>query len=260
MPGLFDLDGKVALVTGSSRGIGLAIATRLAEQGALVVISSRKADACEAAAATINAAYPTQRAIAIAANISSKSDLERLVEKTRAAYGRIDVLISNAATNIHFGPGRAISDEVFRKTLENNLLSTHWLVNLVAPEMIARRDGVVIIVSSIGALRGSATLGVYNISKAADLQLARNLAVELGPYNVRTNCVVPGLIKTDFSRALWSDPDNLAAALDGLPLGRIGEADEVAGAVVFLASAAARYVNGETIVVDGGLTVTARGI
>jgi NAD(P)-dependent dehydrogenase (short-subunit alcohol dehydrogenase family) len=258
--GLFDLAGKVALVTGSSRGIGRAIATRLAEQGARVVVSSRKVDACEATVADINATFGPGHAIAVAANISRKDDLQRLVEATRRALGRIDILVSNAATNVHFGPMAEITDEAFRKIFENNVLSTHWLVGMVSPEMIARREGVIIIVSSIGALRGSATLGAYNISKTADLQLARNLAVELGPYNIRTNCIVPGLIRTEFSRALWDNPENLAAALRGLPLGRIGEADDIAGAAVFLASPAGRYVNGEAIVVDGGLTVTAGGI
>jgi NAD(P)-dependent dehydrogenase (short-subunit alcohol dehydrogenase family) len=144
--------------------------------------------------------------------------------------------------------------------LENNLLSTHWLVSMVAPEMIERREGAIIIVSSIGGLRGSATLGAYNISKAADLQLMRNLAVELGPHNIRTNCIAPGLIKTNFSRALWEDEANLASALKSLPLGRIGEPDDIAGAAVFLASNAGRYVNGATIVIDGGLTISAAGI
>ena len=259
MNGLFDLEGKVAVVTGSSRGIGRAIATRLAEQGARVVISSRKAEACETVAATINSARSPGRAIALPASISSRSDLQQLVRGTHQAFGKIDILVCNAATNIHFGAMSAITDDAFRKILENNLLSTHWLISMVAPEMIERREGAIIIISSIGGLRGSATLGAYNISKAADLQLMRNLAVELGPHNIRTNCIVPGLIRTNFSRALWEDEANLASALRSLPLGCIGEPDDIAGAAVFLASNAGRYVNGESIVIDGGLTISATG-
>jgi NAD(P)-dependent dehydrogenase (short-subunit alcohol dehydrogenase family) len=259
MSGPFDLTGKVALITGSSRGIGRAIALRMVEQGARVVISSRKMNACETVALAINADYPGH-AIAVSANISSKEDLTQLVAETHNAFGKIDVLVSNAASNIHFGTLADVSDDVFRKTLESNLLSTHWLVGMVAKGMIERRDGSIIIVSSVGGLRGSKNLGVYNITKAADLQLARNLAVELGPHNIRTNCIAPGLVKTDFSRALWNDPANLANALRAIPLARIAEADDIAGAALFLASAAGRYVNGETIVVDGGLTVAAAGI
>jgi NAD(P)-dependent dehydrogenase (short-subunit alcohol dehydrogenase family) len=259
MSHLFDLDGKVAIITGSSRGIGRAIALRMAEHGARVAISSRKMAACEAVAKAINADHPG-RAIAVRANIASKEDLAHLVAETQKAFGKIDVLVSNAASNVHFGPMAGISDDAFRKTLDNNLLSAHWLVGMVAPGMIERRDGSIIIVSSVGGLRGSKNIGVYNITKAADLQLARNLAVELGPHNIRTNCIAPGLVKTDFSRALWDDPENLANALRVIPLGRIAEADDIAGAAVFLASAAGRYVNGETIVVDGGLTVAAAGI
>jgi len=256
---LYDLSGKVAIITGSSRGIGRAVAMRLAEHGARVVISSRKEAACQAVADEINAGHPGS-AIAIAANISSKSDLERLVAGTRNAFGAIGILVCNAATNIHYGPMAEIGDDAFRKTLENNLLSNHWLVQIVAPDMIARNDGAIVIISSVGGVRGSRMLGAYNITKAADIQLARNLAVEYGPHNVRVNCIAPGLIKTDFSRALWSDPDNLATALRALPLGRMGDPDDVAGTAVFLASPAGRYVTGETIVVDGGLTVTAAGI
>jgi NAD(P)-dependent dehydrogenase (short-subunit alcohol dehydrogenase family) len=259
MPELFDLTGKVALITGSSRGIGRAIAVRMAEQGARVVISSRKMNACETVAQAINSDHPG-RAIAVRANVSYKEDLAQLVAETQSAFGKIDVLVSNAASNIHFGPMAGISDEVFRKTLETNLLATHWLVGMVAAGMIERQDGSIIIISSVGGLRGSANLGAYNITKAADLQLARNLAVELGPHNIRTNCIAPGLVKTDFSRALWDDPENLAGALRVIPLRRIAEADDIAGAALFLASAAGRYVNGETIVVDGGLTVAAAGI
>ncbi len=257
---LFDMNGKVAVITGSSRGIGKAIAMRLAEQGARVVISSRKLEACRAVVAEIEALHGPGRAIAIAASISSKVELTRLTTETHAQMGRIDTLICNAASNPHFGPMTAISDEQFRKILENNILSNHWLIQLVAPQMIERRDGAIIIVSSIGGLMGSPVIGAYNVSKAADLQLARNYAVEFGRYNVRVNCICPGLIKTDFARALWENPDTLQAASSATPLARIGDPDDIAGAAVFLASAAGRFVTGQALVVDGGVTITTGGL
>lgn len=252
---LFDLSGKGAIVTGSSRGIGRAIAERLVEHGARVAVSSRKAEACEAAAQEINARYGPDRAIAAPANISSKEALRELVDATLAAFGRVDVLVCNAATNPYFGPLGGIDDAQFLKTLSNNVVSNHWLIQMVAPQMLERRDGSIIIISSIGGMRGSPVLGAYNISKAADFQLARNLAVEFGPSNVRVNCIAPGLIQTDFARALWEDPELLRSSTAGTPLGRIGQPDEIAGAAVFLASAAGSYVTGQAIVADGGATI-----
>lgn len=259
MTALFDLTGKNAIVTGATRGIGQAIAEALAAHGANVVISSRRAEACEAAAAAINA-RSGGRAIPIAASIASKTDLQRLVDGGRKAFGPIDILICNAATNPYYGPMLAITDEQFEKVLRNNILSAHWLAQLVTPEMIQRRDGAIVLISSVGAYRGSSTIGAYNLSKAADLQLARNLAVELGPHNVRVNCIAPGLIRTHFSRALWENEANAGKAVEGIPLKRLGDAQDVAGAAVFLASAAGRYVTGQSIVVDGGATVTIGGI
>jgi NAD(P)-dependent dehydrogenase (short-subunit alcohol dehydrogenase family) len=253
---LFDLNGKVALVTGSSRGIGRAIVERMAEQGAQVVVSSRNIESCREVADGINAKYGEGRAIAIAANISSKEQLTRLVDETIRAFGQIHVLVCNAASNPHYGPMHTISDEQLRKILDNNIVSNHWLVTMVTPQMIARRDGSIIIVSSIGGLRGSPVIGTYCISKAADLQLARNLAVELGPHNVRINCIAPGLIRTDFARALWEDAENLKERNARTPLGRIGEPDEIAGAAVLLASPAGSYMTGQTIVIDGGVTIS----
>ena len=252
---LFDLTGKVAIVTGSSRGIGRASAEQLAAQGARVVISSRKQDACDTVAAAINARHGEGTAIAIAASISAKEALQELVDKTRAAFGQIDILVCNAASNPYYGPLASISDEQFRKILDNNILSNHWLIQMVAPDMRARRDGAIIIVSSIGGLRGSPMIGAYNVSKAADFQLARNYAVEYGPDNVRVNCIAPGLIKTDFARALWDTPEAEERSSKHTPLRRLGEPDDIAGAVVFLASAAGRYVTGQGIVVDGGVTI-----
>jgi NAD(P)-dependent dehydrogenase (short-subunit alcohol dehydrogenase family) len=252
---LFSLSGKVAVITGSSRGIGKAIAERLAEAGAQVVISSRKAEACAAVVEAINSARGRQAAIAIPANISRKEELQHLVQETNRQLGKIDVLVCNAASNPYYGPLANIEDDQFRKILENNILANHWLINVTVPQMIERKDGSIIIVSSIGGLRGSPVLGAYCVSKAADLQLARNLAVEYGRHNVRVNCIAPGLIKTDFARALWENPETLKRATSGAPLGRIGEPDEIAGAAVFLASRAGSFVTGQTIVVDGGATI-----
>jgi len=252
---LFSLNGKVAVITGSSRGIGKAIAERMAEQGARVVISSRKAEACADVAATINARFGAGSATAIPANISSKQDLQQLVAQSTAALGKIDILVCNAASNPYYGPLAGIEDDQFRKILENNVIANHWLINFVAPQMIERKDGAIIIVSSIGGLRGSPVIGAYNISKAADFQLARNLAVEYGPHNVRVNCIAPGLIKTDFAKALWEDPALLERRTSTTPLRRIGEPDEIAGAAIFLASQAGSFVTGQAIVVDGGVTI-----
>ena len=252
---LFDLSGKVAIITGSSRGIGRAIAVRMAEQGARVVVSSRKEAACLEVVAEIEAAHGAGRAIAIPANISSKEDLQRLVDETNKAFGQVDILVCNAASNPYYGPLAGIADDQFRKILENNVLANHWLINMVAPQMIERKDGAIIIVSSIGGLRGSPVIGAYNVSKAADMQLARNLAVEFGPHNVRVNCIAPGLIKTDFARALWEDPARLKEVNERAPLRRIGDPDEIAGTAIYLASRAGSFVTGQSIVVDGGVTI-----
>ena len=251
---LFDLTGKVAVITGSSRGIGKAIAERMAQHGAKVTISSRKAGPCEEVAGAINAEHGEGTAIAVPANISSKEDLQRLVDETRAAFGKIDIVVCNAASNPYFGPLAGIADDQFRKILDNNIIANNWLISMVSPEMEARKDGAVIIISSIGGLRGNAVIGAYNISKAADFQLARNLAHELGPHGIRVNCIAPGLIKTDFAKALWDNPEILKRSTEAVPLRRIGEPDEIAGAAVFLASAAGTFMTGQAIVVDGGAT------
>jgi NAD(P)-dependent dehydrogenase (short-subunit alcohol dehydrogenase family) len=251
---LFDLTGKVAVITGSSRGIGRAIAEAMADQGAKVVISSRKEEACREAAEAINARHGEERAIVVPASISSKEQLQKLVDETRARLGKIDILVCNAASNPYYGPMGGISDDQFRKILENNVIANHWLIQMVAPEMIERREGSIVIVSSIGGLKASAVIGAYNISKAADFQLARNLAAEFGPHQVRVNCIAPGLIRTDFAKALWEDPNTLQAVTAHTPLQRIGEPEEIAGAAVFLASPASTYVTGQAIVVDGGST------
>ncbi len=251
---LFDLTGKVAVITGSSRGIGKAIAERMAQHGAKVTISSRKAGPCEEVAAEINAKYPGA-AIAVPANISSKEDLQRLVDETRKAFGKVDIVVCNAASNPYYGPMIGIEDDQFRKILENNVIANHWLISMCIPEMKERGAGSVIIVSSIGGLRGSPVIGAYNVSKAADFQLARNLAHEYGPHGIRVNCIAPGLVKTDFAKALWSNPETLRRATDPVPLRRIGEPDEIAGAAVYLASDAGSFMTGQALVVDGGATI-----
>jgi NAD(P)-dependent dehydrogenase (short-subunit alcohol dehydrogenase family) len=255
MANLFDLTGKSAIITGSSRGIGKAIAHRLAEHGANVVISSRKADVCDAAVAEINDAVGRKAAIAIPCNIAAKEALQNLVDETTRAFGKIDILVCNAASNPYFGPMGDMADDQFNKILQNNIVSNHWLIQMAAPQMRARKDGSIILISSIGGLRGSAVLGAYAISKAADMQLTRNLAAEFGADNVRVNTIAPGLIQTDFARALWENPAILKAATERSPLGRIGQPDEIAGMAVFLAGQAGAFTTGQTFVIDGGQTV-----
>ena len=253
---LFDLNGKVAVITGSSRGIGKAIAEEMAVHGAKVVISSRKQEACDAVTAAINAKHGAGTALSVPANISSKESLQNLVNQTRQAFGRIDALVCNAASNPYYGPLGGISDEAFRKILDNNIVANHWLIGMVAPEMLARSAGSITIISSIGGLKGSTAIGAYCISKAADMELARCLADEFGPKGVRVNCIAPGLIRTDFAKALWENPDTLKRATAGASLKRIGEPHEIAGAAVFLASRAGAFTTGQTIVIDGGATTS----
>jgi len=242
-------------VTGSTKGIGEAIVHRLAEHGAKVVVSSRKADACDKVAADINKAQGKEVAVPIPCNINYKEQLQQLVAGTRQKWGKIDILICNAALNPYFGPQMEIPDEAFDKIMGANVRSNHWLCQLVLPEMVERKDGSIIIVSSVGGLRGSPVLGAYCISKAADFQLARNIAVEYGPLNIRANCIAPGLIKTDFAKALWDNPEILKRSTSGAPLRRIGDPDEIAGAAVFLASKAGAFMTGQAIVIDGGATI-----
>ncbi len=253
---LFDMTGKVVVITGSSRGIGKAIAEEMAVHGAKVVISSRKQDACEAVAAALNAKHGAGTAISVPANISSKESLAHLVLQTRQALGQIDTLVCNAASNPYYGPMAGISDEAFRKILDNNIVANHWLISMVAPEMLARGEGSITIVSSIGGLKGSTVIGAYCVSKAADMELARCLADEFGPRGVRVNCIAPGLIRTDFAKALWENPETLKRSTSVASLKRIGEPHEIAGAAVFLASRAGAFTTGQTLVIDGGATIS----
>ena len=250
---LFDLSGKVAVVTGSTKGIGKAIAERMAEQGARVVISSRNQDLCDDVATNI--VSKGGHAVGISCNINHKEQLESLVEKTNSVFGDIDVLVCNAALNPYFGPSQEIPDQAFDKVMHANIGSVHRLCQLVITNMKKLGGGSVVIISSIGGLKGSASLGAYAISKAADMQMARNLAVEWGPDNIRVNCIAPGLVKTDFARALWEDPKIYEATVANYPLRRIGEPDEIAGAAVFLASGAGSFTTVQTLVIDGRGTI-----
>jgi NAD(P)-dependent dehydrogenase (short-subunit alcohol dehydrogenase family) len=254
-PALFDLSGQTAVITGSSRGIGKAIAHRMAEHGANVVVSSRKADACDAAVAEINAAVGREAAVAIPANIADKASLQHLVDGALERFGRIDALVCNAASNPYFGPQAGITDDQFTKILQNNIVSNHWLIAMVAPAMRERKDGSITIISSVGGIKGSTVIGAYCISKAADMQLARNLAAEFGPDNVRVNCIAPGLVKTDFAKALWDNPDILKHSTAAAPLRRIGVPDEIAGMAVLMASKAGGFLTGQSVVIDGGVSV-----
>jgi NAD(P)-dependent dehydrogenase (short-subunit alcohol dehydrogenase family) len=251
---LFDLTGKIAVVTGSTRGIGKAIAEAMADFGAKVVVSSRKAPVCEEVAAGIRKSGG--EAIALPCNISRLDELDRLVQGTISQWGRIDILVCNAAVNPYFGPMAGVSEEAYDKIMSTNVKSNLWLCNKVLPGMAKRKDGVVIIVSSVGGLKGHDKLGIYGLSKAADFQLARNLAVEWGRYNIRANCLAPAIIRTDFARALWENPEIYKQAVSSYPLGRIGEPEEVAGAAVMLASKAGNFITGQAIVIDGGSTIS----
>lgn len=254
MDNLFDLSGKVAIVTGSTKGIGKAIAAQMAFHGANVVVSSRKEDACREVTDEINTSVGDGRgrAIPIPCHIGYKEQLNALVDETRRQLGKVDILVCNAAVNPFYGSMLDIPDSAFEKILDSNIKSNHWLCQLVLPEMIERKDGVIIIISSVGGLHGSAVLGTYGISKAADMQMARNIATEFGPHNIRANAIAPGLIRTDFARALWENPDTLKAATANAALRRIGEPEEIAGMAVFLASRAGSFMTGQTLSVDGG--------
>ncbi|MCY3813683.1 MAG: SDR family oxidoreductase [Gammaproteobacteria bacterium] len=249
---LFDLTGKVALLTGASKGMGLAMAEGLAEHGAKVVVSSRKLDQCEAACAEINATCGDGAATPIACNIGYKDQLEALVAETRDRLGSIDILVANAGINPFYGPMSEIPDSAFDKIMNSNVRSNHWLAHMVAPDMVANGGGSMMITSSTGAFNGSLTLGTYSISKLADIALVRNLALEYGPQGVRVNAICPGLIKTDFARALWDNDDAKRNAETQTPLRRLGESDDLKGIAVFLAAPASAYITGQAIAVCGG--------
>lgn len=252
MAPMFDLSGKVAVVTGSSRGIGRAIAIALASCRAKVVVTSRTSEACDSVVEEITADGGT--AIAVACNVSDKVHVSNLVKETQAQLGPIDILVCNAATNPVYGPMADLEDAAIEKIFATNVRSPVWLINMVAPHMAETGGGSIILLSSIAGLAGSKNIGAYAVSKAADAQLARNYAVELGPKNVRVNAIAPGLIRTDFAKALWEGEEGKAFA-ERTPLGRLGEPEDIAGVAVFLASDAAKFVTGQVIVADGGVTI-----
>ena len=251
---MFDLSGKVAVVTGGSRGIGRSICEQMAAHGAKVIVSSRKLPACEEVVKGIKA--KGGEATAVAASISDKAQLENLVAFARKTYGKIDIMVCNAASNPYFGPLTGLKEEVFLKIMQNNVMSNLWLMNMVGPEMAERKDGVFIIVSSIGGLVGSAHIAAYNMSKAADINLVKSLAMEWGKHNIRVNAIAPGLIQTDFAKALWDNPEIRKVSESKAALKRIGQPDDIGGVAVFLASKAGNFVCGQTIIADGGVIGT----
>ena len=250
---MFDLSGKVALVTGSTKGIGKSIAEQMARAGAKVVISSRKADAVDA----VTKEFQSRGfdAMGVACNVGQKDQCRNLVDTVLAKWGRIDSLVCNAASNPVFGPMLNCPDEAFDKIMLTNVKSVLWLANMVLPQMAERKDGSMIVISSIGGLRGSTVLGLYGTSKAAEAGLVRALAVEWGPHNIRVNTIMPGLVKTDFAKALWSDEERRKKRESTTPLRRIGEPDDIGGVAAFLASKAASFITGQTIIADGGVTI-----
>lgn len=257
MSGLFDLSGKIALLTGASKGMGLAMAQALAEHGATVVISARKQEQLDIAADKINQACGSKKAIAIAANAGSKSELSILVDKARNQAGPIDIVIGNAGVNPYFGPTSEISDAAYEKTLKTNVQSNLWLTQLVADDMVKKGKGSLMFTSSIGAFKPSETLGTYNMSKLALIGLVRNLAAEYGPKGLRFNAICPGLIRTDFARELWENPEVKTKIEREIPLRRLGEADDIKGLAIFLASDASQYMTGQALTVCGGSTMWA---
>jgi dehydrogenase/reductase SDR family member 4 len=255
---LFDLSGRVAVVTGSTRGIGKSIAEELARAGAKVVVSSRKQDACDA----VRAEFETQgfEVLARACNVSRKEELKALVDAAGEKWGRVDIVVANAASNPYYGPLTGISDDAFDKIVTNNLKSVLWLAGMTLPGMAerARKEGTsgsFIVVGSIGGIKANTLIGAYGMSKAAGHHLVRNLAAEWGPRNVRVNAIAPGLVKTEFARALWEDPARAAERVSNTPLRRLGEPRDIGGIAVFLASEAAAFITGQVIVADGGVTI-----
>jgi len=249
---LFDLSGKVALLTGASKGMGQQMATALAEQGATVVISARKQDRLDEAAAEINAAVGAERAIPVACNVGYKDQLAALVETARAKAGPIDIVVGNAGVNPYYGPTSEIPDEAYEKTMKANVQSNLWLAQLVAPDMAAKGKGAMMFTSSVGAFKPSLTLGTYGMSKLALIGLVRNLAAEFGPKGIRVNAICPGLIRTDFARELWDKPEVEAKITAEIPLRRLGNPEDFKGLAVFLASDASQYMTGQALTVCGG--------
>jgi NAD(P)-dependent dehydrogenase (short-subunit alcohol dehydrogenase family) len=249
----FSLEGKVAVVSGASRGIGRAIALRLAQAGAKVVVSSRRLEGVQVVADEIRAAG--SEALAIRAHVGESDDVAALVTQTVETFGRLDVAVNNAATNPHFGPLLTADEGQVEKILDTNLKGVFRGCKAVAPQMEKQGGGKIINIASVAGLRPGPGMGLYGISKAGVLMLTQVLAVELGSANIQVNAIAPGVIKTRFSRVLWQTPEIAEPILRGLPAGRFGEADEVASLALYLASPASDYVTGAVFVVDGGQSV-----
>ncbi|MEM7271064.1 MAG: SDR family oxidoreductase [Pseudomonadota bacterium] len=249
--GLFDLTGRVAVITGGTKGMGLAVAKGMAQHGARVIASSRKQDACEAAAAECNEAAGNDLAVGFAANAGRKEELQALVDKA-GEFGGADIVWGNAGVNPHYGDSSTLSDEQWDKTMATNVRSNHWLTHMVAPGMKEKGSGSIFFTASVAAFHPSNMLGVYGVSKIAVLGLMRNLALELGPHGIRVNAICPGLIKTDFAKALWENPEAEKKVVRNIPLGRLGESEDLTGTALYLASDASKYITGQALTVCGG--------
>ena len=250
----FSLEGKVAVVTGASRGIGRAVALRLAGANAKVVVSSRKLENVQAVADEIEA--KGGEALALKAHVGRLDDVAALVARTVEAFGRLDIAVNNAATNPHFGPLLTADEGQWSKILDTNLTGAFRVCKAVVPQMEKQGGGKIINLASVAGLRPSPGMGVYSVSKAGLIMLTQALALELGQANIQVNAVAPGVIKTRFSQVLWSTPQIAEPMLGKLPLGRFGEPEDVAGLALYLASPASDYVTGGVFIVDGGMNVT----
>jgi NAD(P)-dependent dehydrogenase (short-subunit alcohol dehydrogenase family) len=253
MTSLFDMTGKVAIVTGASRGIGQAIAARFAEAGMKVVLSSRKQEGLDAVAEELRAKGGD--VLPVAAHNGDKAALINLVETAVGHYGGVDVLVNNAATNPHFGPVLDAADSMWQKTFEVNIMGAFWLIQAAVPHMRSRGGGKIVNVASVNGLRPGSMQGVYSSTKAALINLTQTLAMELAGDNIQVNAIAPGLVKTKFAEALWSNDAIMEAVTARMPARRIAEPDEIAGMAFYLASPASSYTTGQVMIVDGGISV-----
>ena len=253
---LFSLEGQTALITGGSRGIGRAIALRMAEAGASVIVNGRTAETCEAVVEEIRTAGGQARALPY--NISRIEDATALAHDSLDTFGKVDIFVGNAAANPYYGPVLDVEMSAFDKIVDTNIKANLLISKVLVPPMVQRKAGCLMFITSVAGLQASDNLGIYGMSKAAEAALVRNLAAEHGPSNVRVNCIAPGLVKTDFARALWEDKDRLAKTMSAYPLRRMGTPDEIAGTAVWLASPAGGFVTGQTIVVDGGVSMVGK--